>query len=70
MQQYCVYTRDFSHTQGLFTVLDHFDISIEPHINRTRFWLDLEDANHMYVYMRYSSYIHCIAHETDHALGI
>lgn len=70
IKHYCVYTRDLPSCKGLTTLIAHFDVDYEMHMNRTRFWLDLENPNHMYLYMRYSEHLHCIDHETDHALGI
>ena len=71
MKQYCIYTRDFSTIpQGFFQLLENFDIDYSTHINRTRYWIDHDNPNHLYVYLRYSDWSKDITHEVDHALGV
>jgi len=68
--QYCVYTRDFGNCRGLFEDFRTHDIKFEAHINRTRFWLDLDCVGHLTVYLRYLDYITQVDHEIDHTLGV
>lgn len=69
-KQFCIYTRDFAQCKGIFKDLHTHNIAYEAHINRTRFWLHSELALHQKFYIRYSTLIHCVDHETNHSLGI
>lgn len=68
--QYCIYTRDFDRCLGLFKEFATHDINYEPHINRTRFWIDPLNSLHLLFMLKYSQYCVCVDHESDHATGI
>ena len=70
MKHYCIYTRDFTRCKGLFRNLRDYGIEYEAHINRTRFTLNPFNALHLLFLLRYSHYIVCIDHESDHTLGV
>jgi len=69
IKQYCIYTRDFKQTPGLFSRITEHNIPFEAHINRTRFWLDTRKSQHQKFYIQYRNYMHCVDHETDHCSG-
>lgn len=63
LKHYCIYT-----TQLTGSVLADLRLygaaSIEPHLNRTRFWLDVDSVPaHALVYIKYSNVLHDISHE-------
>lgn len=69
MRHYCIYTSQL--TGSVLADLHLYSADrIETHLGRTRFWLDI-DSNpaHAVFFLKYSSLIHDISHETDHALG-
>jgi hypothetical protein len=68
-KQYCIYTRDYENALGIIRALHDMGAQYEPHINRTRFWLDTQVPSHQRFYLRYGTLIHCVDHETDHATG-
>lgn len=68
-KQFCIYTKDFKQTPGLFRAFREYDIVYEPHINRTRFWLHSDRPLHQKFYIRFSTHVHCVDHETDHTTG-
>ena len=71
MNQYCVYTRDFAHTQGIFRDFAVYRVSeYEAHFNRTRFWLNFDDPLNTVFFVKWHAWIHSIDHETDHVLGV
>jgi len=63
-EEYCIYTRDFDQAQGFITALSNMGISIEPHANRTRFWLDSNQKEHYLFYLRYSHVLHRVKEVT------
>ena len=70
LQHYCIYT-----SQLTGTVLQDLHLysaeRIEPHLGRTRFWLDTGSVPaHAVLFLKYSTLIHNIDHETDHTTGI
>jgi hypothetical protein len=67
--QYCIYTRDFDKCLGLFKEFATHDINYEAHINRTRFWINPYNALHLLFLLKYSHYVVCVDHESDHATG-
>jgi len=69
IKQYCIYTRDFPKTPGLFSNISHYNVPFEAHINRTRFWLDTQKSTHQKFYIQYRNYMHCVDRETDHSSG-
>jgi hypothetical protein len=69
LRHYCIYTSQLS-----VAVLQDLQLysaaNIEHHLGRTRFWLDIETSPaHALFILKYSTLIHNIDHETDHALG-
>ena len=58
MVHLCIYTRDFGSAHGFIRALSDIGVLVEPHANRTRFWLNPEDPEHLLFYIRYSSVIH------------
>jgi hypothetical protein len=69
MHHYCVYTHD-PRFLDVLVQLRSLEITLEPHINRTRFYLNPETVEHFTLLLAYSDSIHCIDHESDHAIGI
>lgn len=70
LKQYCIYTRDFAQCKGVFRDLQQYHIPYEPHINRTRFWLDSTNKEHHVFYLQYRNYMVCVDHEHNHATGV
>ena len=68
MIHYCAYTRDI--TSDFFEDIKLHNILFDPHLNRTRLWLSESDPVHQLFYLRWSTLLHNIEHEQDHALGI
>ena len=69
-KQYCIYTRDFDCAPGFIRDLSLIGVLIEPHANRTRFWLDTLEPTHYLFYLKYADVLHSIDHEQDHAQGL
>jgi len=70
IEHYCIYTRDFDRAPGFVRALSDIGVLIEPHLNRTRFWLDPHNKSHRQFYLQYVDVLHCITGETDHAQGV
>jgi len=72
MKHYCVYTVDIrpGMLRELTDVLEECGHGFEMHLNRSRFWLDEENPQHMQFYIRWSHLLHDISHERDHGLGV
>lgn len=69
MRHYCIYTSQL--TGSVLADLHLYGAArIETHLGRTRFWLDISTTpSHAVFFLKYSSLLHDITHETDHALG-
>lgn len=69
LQHYCIYSSQLSATvlQDMYTYRVQ---DLAAHVNRMRFWLDIDsNTAHAVFFLKHSSCIHNISHETDHALG-
>lgn len=69
LRHYCIYTSQL--TGSVLSDLHLYSAErIETHLGRTRFWLDIDSVPaHAVFFLKHSHCIHCIDHETDHALG-
>jgi len=56
--QYCIYSRDL--TVQHLTDLKQLQVQINPHANRTRFWLDLDQAQHSLFLIKYSELVYAV----------
>jgi hypothetical protein len=70
IEHYCIYTRDFDRARGFIRALSDIGVLIEPHANRTRFWLDPHNKSHRQFYLQYVDVLHRITDETDHTRGV
>ena len=68
MKQYCIYTQDPLYAR-VAQDLVNCGVTLNFHLNRTRFYLSSLNARHLVLLLKYSTNIHCIEHERDHALG-
>jgi hypothetical protein len=63
MVEYFILTENL--TADTIQAIRDLDTPREHHINRTRFYLDLDDAAHCMFMYKYSDIIHCVT-DTDH----
>ena len=69
LRHYCVFTQDLT-AELLQDLWNYRAASVETHLARTRFKLDVDnDSGHALLYVKYSHCIHNIDHELDHTLG-
>ena len=68
MNHYCIYTRDL--TTEFAQDVELHGILFETHLNRSRLWLSESDPVHVLFYLKWSTVLHSVDHEQDHALGI
>ena len=62
MRHYCIYTTQLR--GSVLADLERYGVPFELHLNRTRFWLDVESVPaHALVYIKYSNVLHDISHE-------
>lgn len=65
MKHYCIYTRDFAHAPHFISQLSTMGVRVEPHLNRTRFWLDPKRKDHAVFLLRYSHLVHTVDEDDD-----
>lgn len=46
LAQYCVYTRDYDLCVAVFEFISKYQLLCEPHLNRTRFWIERDTTVH------------------------
>jgi hypothetical protein len=63
MKEYFILTENLTNT--VIQSIRDLDTQCEHHINRTRFFLDLDDATHIMFYYKYSDILHSVT-PTDH----
>ena len=62
LRHYCIYTSQLS--GSVLKDLELHDVHFELHLNRTRFWLDVDSVPaHALVYIKYSNILYDISHE-------
>ena len=64
--QYCAYTADTVSMRLALDLIKAHSLQHEIHIQRTRFWVDVDTELDTYCALRFK----CVNHETDHSLGI
>jgi len=67
VQHFCIYVEDIT-VEFIQDVKTH-SILFEAHLRRWRLWLSESDPVAVMFYLRWSSVLHNIDHEQDHALG-
>jgi hypothetical protein len=65
MKHYCIYTRDFEHAPHFISQLSTMGVRVEPHLNRTRFWLDPQRKDHVGFLLKYSHIVHTVDDAPD-----
>ena len=69
LEHYCIYSSQLTGPvlQDMYTYRVR---DLAAHLNRMRFWLDIDaNAAHAVFYLKHSACIHSISHESDHQLG-
>ena len=64
--QYCAYTQDPESVRLALDLIKSHSLQYEIHIQRTRFWVDVDTELDTYCALRFK----CVNHETNHSLGI